>query len=217
MLPHWEALISSCVLLSFFSRFLSFSLSPLPSPLSPFLPFHTLFSCLPLAFFPLSSFFSLSHCLAHCLITLRCLIHLSATPPLSITYTRTHIQCVHILWAALHECVFSPLLLSSHSFTPISISPLPLTHFYYCHSLAASSSLSLSVRLWAELYWERLAGRHRGEEGARVHDEARGEKESQSGRERERWKDWLICKTMIERGLWYTTIYTAAHTYIHIE
>lgn len=51
----------------------------------------------------------------------------------------------------------------------------------------------------------------------RVHDEARGEKESQNEREMER--QWMISKTKIERGLWHTTINTSTcstYTYIYI-
>lgn len=47
-----------------------------------------------------------------------------------------------------------------------------------------------------------------------MHDEARGEKESQSEREMER--QWLICETMLEIGSWHTTIYTV-HVYILIK
>ena len=82
----------------------------------------------------------------------------------SDTDTHTHTQ------AALHECLLSSLLFSSHSFTPISISPLPLTHFYYCHrslSLTLAVSFALCVCSWAALYRECLADRHSGEEWVR--------------------------------------------------
>lgn len=47
-------------------------------------------------------------------------------------------------------------LFSSHSFTPISISPQPLTHFYYCHrslSLSPSRCVCVYEQSYIESVW----------------------------------------------------------------
>lgn len=133
---------------------LSQPLSLQPSPPSSFYHFT------PVSFF-VSLIFSASSLLLSCVIS--CIFfplsHLSCLSPtvlliaLSLLDSSLSLHCslYHIhtyTQAALHECVLSSLLLSSHSFTPISISPLPLTHFYYCHrSLSLTLSLPLSLSL----------------------------------------------------------------------
>lgn len=107
------------------------------------------------------------------------------------------------LQTALRKSVSSPAAFSPPTCSPpISISPRPLTHFYYCHrSLSLASSSPPSVCLWAVLYWERLAGRPRGREGGQSAERA---KKRAIVMERQ----WLTSHTKLERRWWYHAHYT---------
>lgn len=179
-LPHTEGF-----------RYLLVSNSPLSLPTSltlisfsfPVCPHHTsLFLWLPslihfLIFFPLLIFlfsFRLS-----CSLPYLCFAWLIS---LFDTHTRTH---THLYIYSTWVCpLLPPLLLLVQPNLHLSLAPhsfLLLSQEPFSHSLAASFPLFLSLCLWAELYWERLAGIDRGEEGASECDEARGELEAIRG------------------------------------
>lgn len=147
-----RSLGTSCVCLSV----LSFSTS-LTKQFPPHLLDHIM---LVSASFFLSSF-TLPHCLCIALSVL-CMM----TPSLHITpyWTPKHTQTA--------ECVLSYVHFSSHSLNPISNSPLPLTHFYYCGrslSLMLCCLLpSLSVSVFMNRAILRMSGWHRHRGGERV-------------------------------------------------
>lgn len=154
--------------------------------------FPSLCQPLPLSFSQLS----LCCCLVSFLASLPPSLILLSSPPLScsLTYLSALLDSSSSPPRSLHHTLSSCCSTWVCPLLPPSLLPLihPNLHLSPSpHSFLWLSqepfSLSLSLCLWAELYWERLAGRHRGKEGARVHDEARGER-IEGGQDKDRKK-----------------------------
>lgn len=206
------------LLLPHFCRFTLFFSSP---PLI-FSASSLLLSCVISCFFfsPLSSFFSLSHCLAHCLIALLCLIHLSTPHPhtLSITHAHTYI---YTHFRLLYMSVSSPPSFSPPTRSPQSPSlPCPSLIFITVTgaflSLSCCLFLSLCLCVYEQSYiesvWLADTEEKRGRECMMRLEERRRAKV----RERVMERQWLISKTKIERGLWHMTIHASTCiTYIY--